>query len=180
MRLAVWVDGEMLSLELLPRRLALWPCALYVSAAPFNLITLHLDQACYPLLAVTLWWCAARAGASPRGSAIWGAAAGFVAWIELFVSFSLLPALPLAAYIGWLRLPARGQAGRRRRVATVVPVRRGLPGSPRGWARPPSRARVTDLLFLLRWASGTVTGGGGGGSRGGAAAGIFFRYSVAT
>jgi len=87
---------------LLPRRLAAWPALLWVCCAPAALITLHMDQALYPLLACTAWACAARAGTSPGRALGWGLGAGAMAWLCLFVSFSLLPALPLLLLLPWL------------------------------------------------------------------------------
>ena len=81
---------------------------LFAVAAPTTLITLHLDQALYPLATAPLWWCAIRgAGRSERaGECVgapadrcalrWGFAAGVVAWASIFLSFGLLPAVVLA------------------------------------------------------------------------------------
>jgi hypothetical protein len=75
----------------------LWPAFLYVLVPATALVPLHLDAVLYPFLACSLWALAAAVGeACERAAVLLGVAAGAVAWLCLFVSFSLLPALPLA------------------------------------------------------------------------------------
>ena len=75
----------------------LWPAFLYVLVPATALLPLHLDAVLYPFLACSLWALAAAVGeANERAAVLLGAAGGVVAWLCLFVSFSLLPALPLA------------------------------------------------------------------------------------
>lgn len=100
----------------LGRERALWPSLLYVTAPPTALITLHLDQVLYPLLAAGVWALAVRAVRDRRLGIPWWLGTGAVAWLALFVSFSLLPALAIAVA---LALAAALQAGRRGRPLAV-------------------------------------------------------------
>lgn len=102
----------------LPNRYALWPPLFYILAPPVALVTLHLDQALYPLLATTIWAFAAIAGKAERRSWVWGTAAGLVTWLALFISFSLLPVIPLAALLAWLA--ARGRWSSKRPPQLVL------------------------------------------------------------
>ncbi len=87
---------------LLPKEYALLPPLLFLLAPPLTLVTLHLDQALYPLLATTSWAFAAYAGETDRRAWLWGTATGVLTWLALFVSFSLLPAAPLVVLFAWL------------------------------------------------------------------------------
>ena len=97
----VLVPLSLLSRRMLPDQVALWPALLFVLAPPTALVTLHLDQALYPLLAATTWLLAAQAGCAGRRSWAWGAAAGAMTWLGVFVSFSLIAAIPLTAVFAW-------------------------------------------------------------------------------
>ncbi len=90
-----------LAVALLPRELSLWPAFLYLLAPPTQLITLHLDQVLYPLLTTTMWVLAVLGVRDRRRPWLGWAAAGVTAWVGLFVSFSVLPALPLTAAFAW-------------------------------------------------------------------------------
>jgi hypothetical protein len=114
---AVLVPLTLLARRIGPRELSLWPAVLYVTAAAPSLITLHLDQALYPLLAVSTWALAVTGGASERAWA-WGVAAGVVTWLGLFVSFSLAPIVPLAVAFTWLGTES-DRAIRARQTLTV-------------------------------------------------------------
>ena len=100
----------------LPRRLVLYPALVLLLSAPTVLITLHLDQALYPLIATTLWALAARAGTMTRRIGAWSAAAGAIAWLGVFVSFSLLPTIVIAMVITGTVIPTDTVAGKSRRL----------------------------------------------------------------
>lgn len=104
---------------LLPPSQAHWPLLLYVVTAPAVLVTLHLDQVLYPFLVASLWALAVGA-ARARGAIAWWvwSAAGATAWLALFVSFSLLPAIPLAAFLALAA--SKQQGGARRAFAGLV------------------------------------------------------------
>ena len=88
----VWLGGKFLGADD-----ALWPAFLYVLVPATALVPLHLDQVLYPFLACALWATTVAASeAKGRAAVALGAVAGAVAWLSIFVSFSLLPALPLA------------------------------------------------------------------------------------
>jgi len=70
---------------------------LYVFVPSVQLVTLHTDQAFFPLLFLVPLALAAEGGR--RGSGSLGAAAGVFAFLAAFGSFGLLPALPLAAVL---------------------------------------------------------------------------------
>jgi hypothetical protein len=87
-----WLGGQLLG-----EKHALWPALLYLLAPSVALVPLHLDQVLYPLLACGLWsLTVAAVRARGRAALLLGTAVGAVAWLSVFVSFSLLPALPLA------------------------------------------------------------------------------------
>lgn len=92
----------LLARALLPRGRALPAAALYLLCPPTALVVAHLDQAVYPLLALGLWAAVVPAVRSRglRGHAS-AAAAGLAAWGALFVSFSLLPAIAVAAVVAF-------------------------------------------------------------------------------
>jgi hypothetical protein len=78
----------------------LLPGLLYISAPSVSLITLHLDQALFPLLAATLFFLAAKTlSTKAQWRIFWGMIFGVSAYICVFISFSVLPAIPLAALI---------------------------------------------------------------------------------
>ena len=54
-----------------------------------------------------MWCLAAESGARSRGSWVWGLGAGLVAWLCLFVSFSLLPAIALIPVIAFTAMATR-------------------------------------------------------------------------
>ena len=76
---------------------AVLACLLYVFVPSVQLVTLHTDQAFFPLLFLLPLLVAAQAG-RPFPAA-WGAAAGVLAYAAAFASFGLLPALPLAVVV---------------------------------------------------------------------------------
>jgi hypothetical protein len=87
-----WLGGQLLG-----EKHALWPALLYLLVPSIALVPLHLDQVLYPLLACGLWSLTVAAiRARGRAAVSLAAAVGAVAWLSLFVSFSLLPAIPLA------------------------------------------------------------------------------------
>jgi hypothetical protein len=87
-----WLGGQLLG-----EKHALWPALLYLLAPSVALVPLHLDQVVYPFLACGLWSLTVAAiRARGRVAVSLAAAAGAVAWVSLFVSFSLLPAIALA------------------------------------------------------------------------------------
>jgi hypothetical protein len=96
----------------LPIGRAHWPALLYVLAAPVTLVTMHLEQVLYPLLTTSLWALCVLAVRDQKRHAAWCVAVGVLIWISLFVSFSLLGALPIAAALAWVAIPA--EMGRRR------------------------------------------------------------------
>lgn len=86
-----------ISARLLPRELAWHPCLLYLCAPNVLLVTLHLDQVLYPLLA-----CGALAlavAAVRRGSLALAALLGAWLYLSWFVSFSLIPLAGLVAVL---------------------------------------------------------------------------------
>ncbi|MGD2109051.1 MAG: hypothetical protein PVI86_06630 [Phycisphaerae bacterium] len=105
---------------ILPRRYALWPPVLYLLTPPVMLVTLHLDQALYPLLASSVWVLSAYAGNSERRAWVWGAAAGGATWVALFVSFSLIPVIPLAACFAWVSAQRSASGSEGRRLVTAA------------------------------------------------------------
>lgn len=113
---------------------------LYVLCPPVMLVTVHLDQAVYPLLATTLLWAATRAGRADRtrASLAWGAALGATAWICLLVSFTLLPAMLLAAGL-WAAMAWQVDGPRRRVMVRAASAATGA---------------FALLLALFRWAVG--------------------------
>jgi hypothetical protein len=81
----------------LPVKVVLMACALFIFTPNVTLITMHLDQALYPLLFMTtlyLWSQAFLACNYPMA-----VLAGMVAYISLFVTFSLLPVMPLGILV---------------------------------------------------------------------------------
>jgi len=76
---------------------AVLACLLYVFVPGFLLVTLHTDQAFFPLLFMLPLAAAGEAGR--RGSFGLGAAAGAAASFALFCSFGLLPVVPLAGVL---------------------------------------------------------------------------------
>jgi hypothetical protein len=109
-----------LAARFLPRELVLYPAALYLLAPPTALITLHLDQALYPLLATLTWALAAQAGGAAQRGWAWGASAGVAAWLCVFVSFSLLPAIPLAAVFAWAATETGDRLRKARRLLPTL------------------------------------------------------------
>jgi len=94
---SVLVPLVWLGRQLLGAKHGLWPALLYLLVPSVALVPLHLDQVLYPALACGLWSLAfAAVRARGRVALSLGLAAGAVAWLSVFVSFSLLPALPLA------------------------------------------------------------------------------------
>ena len=69
------------------------PPILFLVSAPFSLIVMHFDQALYPLLSCSMWWCVAKGVERPN--MFWAALAGTIAGVGIFISFSLLPAIIL-------------------------------------------------------------------------------------
>jgi hypothetical protein len=103
----------------LPLERAHWPALVYVVVPPTALVTLHMDQVLYPLLAASLWALAVYAARLPgRAAWAWWVAAGITAWLALFISFSLLPAVPLAVVLAWAAAPERRTL--RRAVAALA------------------------------------------------------------
>jgi hypothetical protein len=98
---------------LLPAPVWFLPALLFALSAPFTLVTLHLDQALYPTAAASLWWLALR-GSRSDCSWAFGIGAGLLAWLMAFVSFSMLPAIALAAVF------ALAGAGSRRRAVSFA------------------------------------------------------------
>jgi hypothetical protein len=88
--------------------------------APIVLITLHFDQAVYPFLTIGWLICAAYGGASSRRSWVWGLALGVLTWAGLFVSFSLLGALPLTLAAFWTMTQGVPWSERGRRLRGIV------------------------------------------------------------
>ncbi len=113
---------------------------LYVLCPPVMLVTVHLDQAVYPLLATTVLWAATRAGqaADTRAALGRGAALGAAAWLSLLVSFTLLPAMLLAAGL-WAALAWQADGARRRVMLRSAAAAAGA---------------FALLLALFRWAAG--------------------------
>lgn len=97
----------------LPPDRVLWPLLLYMLAPPTALVTLHFDQAVYPTLVTTTLALVAYGCRSTRRVWLWGLAAGATAWVALFVTFSVLPMLPLAAVLAALAI---GDVGGRKRA----------------------------------------------------------------
>lgn len=98
------VPLTLLARSLLPDELTLWPALLYLTAPAPSLVQMHLDQALYPLLAASFWLaCAHAAAARSRWPWVW---AGVLAWLALFVSFSLLPILPIGGALALARAHA--------------------------------------------------------------------------
>ncbi len=92
---------------------AVLACLLYVFVPSALLVTLHTDQAFFPLLFTLPLVLAAEAGR--RGSLGLGATAGAGAFIALFCSFGLGPVMPLAGACAFF-MAAREELGSQRRV----------------------------------------------------------------
>ena len=105
---------------LLPPGRALWPALLYILVPPTALVTLHLDQAVYPTFAAGVLALAAYAGRAATRPWLPACAAGAVAWLGLFVTFSLLPILPLAAAFAWATIDATEWRTKMRRWLGVL------------------------------------------------------------
>ncbi len=70
------------------------PALIYMTMPAPALVQLHLDQVLYPTLAASFCALVAKAASKPNGLG-WWTLAGVSMWVASFVSFSLLPVLPL-------------------------------------------------------------------------------------
>lgn len=100
-------------------------CLLYVFVPGFELVTLHTDQAFFPLLFTLPLATAGEAGG--RGSFVIGAAAGVGASLAIFCSFGLLPVVPLSMVLASC-LAVRGttESGPTRLLRSLVGFLTGL------------------------------------------------------
>ncbi|HEY2404571.1 MAG TPA: hypothetical protein VGI10_01140 [Polyangiaceae bacterium] len=112
-----------LARHLLPPERALWPALLYLSLPAPALVQMHLDQVLYPSLATWFWALCARYAMNnvdmAHGWRNW-AALGALAWVSLFVSFSLLPILPIGAALACSVTFARTDPNKWRQLARAT------------------------------------------------------------
>ncbi len=100
------------------RERALWPGLLFALTPQVQLVTQHLDQVLYPLLVTATWALATKAASTAsRGRFAWWAAAGALLWLDLFVSFSLLPAIVPLIFVPFV-VPGASLAERAKRLAS--------------------------------------------------------------
>lgn len=113
---------------------------LFLLSPPLVLVTVHLDQALYPLLATSLLWAATWAGRADntRAMALRGVVLGAAVWCSLLVSFTLLPVLLIAGGL-WLGMAWQSTARRRRTMLLTAAVTTGA---------------FATLLALFRWIAG--------------------------
>jgi hypothetical protein len=99
-------------------------CLLYVLVPAVLLITLHTDQAFFPLLATLPLLLAAEA--ARRGSSGLGGAAGAAAYLALFCSFGLIPTVALAAVVAGVAAGGDVPGGRGRLGRALAGLFAGL------------------------------------------------------
>lgn len=131
---AVLIPLAYLGAVFLGRERALWPPFLYVLFPPTALVTLHLDQVLYPTLAGTVLALSVRAVLAKQRAWAWWIGAGAALWLALFVSFSLLPLVPLAALFAW-----------------AAAIHSGGVARPEAWRRLLAGAAVAVSTFALLW-----------------------------
>ncbi len=81
-----------ISRHLLPEKYSNLPGMLFVFLPNINLVTMHLDQALYPLLAAVQLWLLAEA--IRKNNYLFAALSGFALYISLYITFSLAFMLP--------------------------------------------------------------------------------------
>jgi hypothetical protein len=77
---------------------AWFPVLLFLCGPSFVLVLMHLDQVLYPMLSCSLWLSCLFAMES-KNKISWSICSGVLAWICVFVSFSLLPAIVLVPIV---------------------------------------------------------------------------------